>query len=192
MDFQDYGIHIQGSGKEIRVICPQCSPTRKKKTEKCLAVNTIEGVFFCHHCGWSGGLNRKDHKPIPYEKKQALPENVISYFERRGIPEGILEQERIGFCSEFGKGWIQFPYFQNSICVNVKYRTSTKNFRQKKGGKKVLYRYDKAMQSTQKVLAVTEGEIDALSCLISGKEAVSIPDGPHLRIQRISIPNSIF
>ena len=59
----------------------------------------------------------------------------------------------------------------------MKYRTSQKDFRQEKGGKKCLYRRDKAMGSTKKELVVTEGEIDALSCLVAGHEAVSIPDG---------------
>ncbi|MCD4674972.1 MAG: bifunctional DNA primase/helicase, partial [Desulfobacula sp.] len=89
----------------------------------------------------------------------------------------ILEQEHIGFENSFGKSWIKFPYYQNSVVVNVKYRTSSKDFRQEKGGKKIFYRYDKAMRSTKKTLVITEGEIDTLSCLISGFEAVSIPDG---------------
>ena len=176
MSFESYGIHIYGSGAEIRTICPQCSPNRKKSKDQCLAVNTIEGVWLCHHCGWSGSLKKSDTKPVPYDSKQALPEKVVHYFGSRGIPQGILEQELIGFEEKFGKGWIKFPYFYNSICVNVKYRTSQKDFRQEKGGKKCLYRRDKAMVSTKKALVVTEGEIDALSCLVAEYEAVSIPD----------------
>ena len=99
MSFESYGIHIHGSGAEVRTICPQCSPNRKKSKDQCLAVNTIEGVWLCHHCGWSGSLKKSDTKPIPYESKQALPEKVIQYFESRGIPQGILEQERIGLMS---------------------------------------------------------------------------------------------
>lgn len=177
MNFQDYNIQIHGSGKEVRTICPQCSPTRKKSKENCLAVDTIGGCWLCHHCGWCGGLKGNDYKPVPYKIKQSLPDNVIEYFEKRGIPQGILEQEQIGFENSFGKGWIKFPYFYNSVCVNVKYRTSTKDFRQEKGGKKCLYRRDKAMRSDKDALIVTEGEIDALSCLIAGFEAISIPDG---------------
>ncbi len=122
-------------------------------------------------------MKKSDVKPIPYELKKSLPEKVIRYFESRGISQGILEQEHIGFEESYGKGWIKFPYFYNSVCVNVKYRTATKDFRQEKGGKKCLYRRDKAMGSTQKELVITEGEIDALSCLVAGYEAVSIPDG---------------
>jgi len=175
MNFQDYNINISEQGKEIRTICPKCSPTRKKSKEKCLAVNTIDGCWLCHHCGWSGGLN-KNEKAFAISKGK-LPQNVIDYFKGRGISEGILEQEHIGFVTEFGKGWIKFPYFKNSVCVNNKYRTSTKDFRQEKGGVKCLYRLDKISKSDQTSLIITEGEIDALSCVQAGYEATSIPDG---------------
>ena len=56
----------------------------------------------------------------------------------------VLHQECIGFEQSGGKGWVKFPYFQNSVVVNVKYRTATKDFRQEKGGKKILYRLDLA------------------------------------------------
>lgn len=177
MSFQDFNIHFTGSGSEVRTTCPQCSPTRKKSKEKCLAVNTIDGCWICHHCGWSGGLKGNGYKPIPYKAPDSLPGSVIEYFKNRGIFQGILEQEHIGFENSGGKDWIKFPYYQNSVCVNIKYRTSKKDFRQEKGGKKILYRHDRAMRSTKKVLVITEGEIDALSCLIADFEAVSIPDG---------------
>lgn len=177
MSFEDFGIHINTTGTEVRTTCPQCSADRKKSKEKCLGVNTEKGVWLCNHCGWSGGLKGKDYKPIPYEEKPSLPKSVIDYFENRGIPESYLEQEMVGFKSEYGKNWITFPYFKNSVCVNIKFRTSTKDFRQVKDGKKILYRYDRISRSTKKTLVVTEGEIDALSCLVAGFEATSIPDG---------------
>ena len=177
MDFSDYGIVINSSGAEVRTTCPKCSPTRKNSKDKCLAVNTIEGVFFCHHCSWSGGLAGNDYKPIPYKQEQTLPDNVLKYFESRGISEGILAQEKIGFENSGGKGWIKFPYFYNSVCVNIKYKTATKDFRQVKNGKKCLYRLDKIRTSDKKTLVITEGEVDALSVLCAGYEATSIPDG---------------
>jgi len=176
MDFSDYGIHVLGLSGEVRTLCPQCSPTRKKSKEKCLAVNIDKGVWDCKHCGWHGGINDKDYKVFK-DPKTKLPENVIKYFESRGISEGILNQEHIGFETSGGKGWVKFPYFYNSVCVNIKYKTATKDFRQEKGGKKCLYRIDKIKTSTNNVLVITEGEVDALSVLEVGYEATSIPDG---------------
>lgn len=56
--FESYGIKIP-KGKtrgEIRTTCPECSQARRKKNEKCLSVNIDDGVWFCHHCNWSGCL----------------------------------------------------------------------------------------------------------------------------------------
>lgn len=176
MTYTDYGINITGSGEQVRSLCPQCSHTRRKSKDKCLSVNTTEGVWNCKHCGWSGSLKEKQYKVIPYEKS-ALPETVLKYFKGRGIPEGILTQESIGFEKSGGKGWIKFPYYYNSVVVNIKYRTATKDFRQAKDAKKCLYRLDKIKQSNKKTLVITEGEIDTLSVLVAGFEATSIPDG---------------
>lgn len=175
MQFSDYGIHVTGSG-EVRALCPMCSASRKKKSEKCLAVNTVDGTWLCHHCGWAGGLKEKDHKVFP-DPKTSLPDKVIQYFEGRGISRGILDQEHIGYETKGGKGWIKFPYFHRSVCVNIKYRSGSKGFYQEKGGKKCLYRLDRISSSTENLLVITEGEIDALSFLESGFEATSVPDG---------------
>ena len=177
MSFEDYGIQVSGMSGEVRALCPQCSQSRKKSTEKCLAVNIDKGVWSCKHCGWSGGLKGNDYKPIPYEPEHFLPDNVIKYFKDRGISQGMLEQEHIGFEKSGGKGWIKFPYFCNSVCVNIKYKTATKDFRQVKDGKKCLYRFDKIKTSTKTTLVITEGEMDALAVLEVGLEATSIPDG---------------
>jgi len=176
MNFSDYGINIVGPGAQVRSLCPQCSAGRRKSTEKCLSVNTIEGVWNCKHCGWTGSLREKQYKVIPYEKP-LLPENVLKYFEDRGITKGILEQEHIGFEKSGNKGWIKFPYYYNSVCVNIKYKTATKDFRQVKDAKKCLYRLDSISKTDKKTLVITEGEVDALSVLVAGFEATSIPDG---------------
>lgn len=176
MNYSDYGIELSGSGQQVRALCPQCSANRKKSKEKCLSVNTVDGVWNCKHCGWTGSLNEKQYKVIPYEKP-SLPENVLKYFSDRGITQGILKQENIGFEQSSGKGWIKFPYYYNSVCVNIKYRTATKDFRQAKDAKKCLYRLDAISKTIKKTLVITEGEIDALSVLVAGFEATSIPDG---------------
>jgi len=176
MDFSDYGIHISASSGETRTTCPRCSHSRKKSKEKCLAVNIDKQVWDCKHCGWSGGLKENNDKVFP-DPKAKLPENIIKYFKDRGISEGILDQEHIGYSKEFGKTWIKFPYFYNSVCVNNKYKTASKEFRQETGGKKCLYRLDRIRSSSKDSLVITEGEIDALSVLEVGYEATSIPDG---------------
>jgi twinkle protein len=176
MNFIDFGINVSGTGTEQRAICPRCSHERKKSKDKCLSVNTIEGVWHCFNCNWSGNLKPKDYRPVKYEKSN-LPDTVINYFKSRCISADILEQENIGFEKKHGKGWIKFPYFYNGDVVNIKYRSGTKEFRQEKDAKKCFYRHDKAIESEQTTLVITEGEFDTLACLECGYESVSIPDG---------------
>ena len=35
---------------EVQTLCPSCSHTRKKKTDKCLSVNVETGVAKCWNC----------------------------------------------------------------------------------------------------------------------------------------------
>jgi twinkle protein len=66
------GIEVRcGADGEQRVLCPMCSPFRRKARERCLAVNIDDerAVWHCWHCEWSGatggrGLERKRSKTI--------------------------------------------------------------------------------------------------------------------------------
>jgi len=58
--FEEVGIAVPpGASGEIRTLCPNCSDSRKKSRDPCLAVNVTEGLWFCHHCGWKGKLWRQ-------------------------------------------------------------------------------------------------------------------------------------
>jgi len=186
--FSDFGIEIpSGSTGEIRTTCPECSPHRKKSSEKCLAVNTEKDTWFCHHCGHSGGLHTEKNEcrtteptyKKPKYQKSDLPEKVIGWFRKRGIPKNVLTDNQIGYGSSFkGKGGIQFPYFKNGVVINVKHRSHDKDFRQEKNAAKCLYRFDAVSKCKGDTLVITEGEIDALSFQTAGFEMVtSIPDG---------------
>ena len=52
------GIDLQHDKVEYVTTCPQCSPTRRKKTVKCLSVKLSSDaiLFICHHCGDKGGF----------------------------------------------------------------------------------------------------------------------------------------
>ena len=55
--FSDYGIHIDESKSgNQKTPCPKCSANRKNSSDPCLSVNTVEGVYHCHHCGWKGSI----------------------------------------------------------------------------------------------------------------------------------------
>jgi twinkle protein len=196
--FSEVGINLPpyASG-EIRTTCPECSAKRRKSKDPCLAVNINDGVWLCHHCGWSGGM--KQGQNMPKQNQQAKSKKVKvdasstprdldtdKFFEGRGISTKTLDAEGIQDGLEWMPGpgkevvTIQFPYLRDGEIVNVKYRSADKSFKQVKGGEKCLYRFDtiQGLADGREALIITEGEIDALSLAECGFQAVtSVPDG---------------
>ena len=191
--FIDFGIVIERG--ESRTLCPQCSPGRMKKYDKCLSVDQEQGVWFCHHCGWAGGLGESSGERERAEKTFSKPHfvaseiddpKVLDWFKQRGISAKTLA----AFHVKSGPAWmhgpngggnvntIQFPFYLHGEVVNVKYRTGDKRFRQEKNAVKCLYNFDMAEKSVSERLLVTEGEMDCLALYESGYTAVvSVPDG---------------
>lgn len=53
----DFGISLPDSATgEVRSTCPECSESRRKSKDRCLAVNADKGTWVCWHCGWKGSL----------------------------------------------------------------------------------------------------------------------------------------
>jgi twinkle protein len=189
----DAGIAIPNDRSgEIDVLCPQCSPTRRKSRQRCLSVNTIDGTWFCHHCGWSGGLNAngagygarlrqrvpmspppKNYtlpKPLP---ESPLPQPVIAWFAHRGISESVLIAAGI----RWSDGAILFPYWRDGRLINIKHRTTLdKRFWMVAGAERILYGLDDIAGA--ETVCVVEGELDKLSVdTASGPPTASVPDG---------------
>jgi hypothetical protein len=56
--FADVGIDVPyGATGEVRTPCPRCSASRRKSRDRCLAIHMEKGLWFCHHCRWSGSLH---------------------------------------------------------------------------------------------------------------------------------------
>ena len=118
IDWKAFGIEIGSSrvSGNVKVLCPQCTPTRDNKTDRSLSCNLATGEFMCHHCGWKGVAvvhSEADKKewmerqlwfnrtPIRHEKKvykkpesknaAALNENALKWFrEERCISAATL------------------------------------------------------------------------------------------------------
>jgi twinkle protein len=189
--FSDFGIMIPpGRGGEIKVVCPQCSPNRKKQNYPCLNVNVEDGVWHCWHCDWSGtlkqGVWRKAQiKPVfskPVLKKEPVKDNWRKWLNGRGISDKTIEANELS-CEvvympqiEAETEAICFPFIRRGEVVNAKYRDLKKNFRMVAGAERVLYGLDDIDPAF--ALIWVEGEIDKLSLFEVGFEAcVSVPDG---------------
>jgi twinkle protein len=193
------------AGSDVKTLCPQCSHTRKKKTDPCLSV-TIDpddngAVFRCHNCSWSGNVNTKARK-TDYVPRKSAPikvshtpsprgDKVDEYFAKRGISREVLDRNHVGYEQQWMPGCengatvgvITFPYYRGGEVVNVKYRSGTKQFRQIKNAEKIYFGLDDLGKPDDNGvfnydIIIVEGEIDKLSLEMAGfRNVVSVPDG---------------
>jgi len=108
----------------------------------------------------------------------ALTTAAEKWFLARGVePETAIN---CGIYADQGGATLVFPFIENGVTVNEKYRRKGKNFSQKEGGKRTFWNWSALELAAleDKPLVITEGEMDALSALESGYPwAVSVPDG---------------
>jgi twinkle protein len=128
IDWKAYGIEIgtnRASG-QVKVLCPQCTPTRTNKSDRSLSCNLATGEFMCHHCDWHGvavvltDAEKKEWlqnqpwynpSPIRHEKKtykkpepknaKAVSDRALKWFEGRGISAATVAAMRITEGLEF-------------------------------------------------------------------------------------------
>ena len=139
-------------------ICPLCSESRKKKTDKCASLHWDSGLGVCHHCGESFQLHTYKKKTETKEYKRPikwnhtnLSDNLVKWFNGRGISQFTLRSLKVGEGIEsmpIGGGvWaerntIHFNFFENNEIVNIKYRDGKKNFKLFKDAKLIFYNLD--------------------------------------------------
>lgn len=129
-----------------------------------------------------------------------ISQRALNWFTTRAIdPELVARmgiytgrQERVGdddagVAPDANGDILVFPYFENGVEVNAKFRgkplpDGAKRFWQKRNGKKTFYNADilddPALMDGSSALVITEGEPDCLAVLTAGYPfAVSVPDG---------------
>lgn len=137
----------------------------------------------------------------------SLSEKMAQAFEDRGISAetaarlgvftGRAVRDDTGKVSSVephaGGNILVFPYFENGVAVNEKYRAKNasgeRRIWQKEGGKRTFYNADvlddPALIEGYASLIITEGEFDALCAIDCGFPlTVSVPDGSHLPPKR--------
>lgn len=175
-----------------KVKCPECTPTRKNKSDRSLYVNLNSGVAKCFNCD---ALSFRDSIEKKTETKYTIPdqtwknytklsEDIVKYFEARKIRQFTLNKfqitEEIHYQPVLKKKVrnIVFNYFEGSLVVNKKYRTREKQFTQSTGGKPIFYNINSAIGSDE--VYIVEGEIDVLSFSEIGIDSViSVPNGAN-------------
>lgn len=193
---EDLGINLHNKiSGTIKTQCPECSESRRNKKDPCLSVNIDEGLYRCHHCDFHGKVFVRMEKKKVFEKPlprlEKLEKETIRYFEER---RGITNNTLLRFKITDGNEWmpvagtqipvICFNYYRGSELVNVKFRGKNKDFKLVKGAELIFYNLDAIKD--EKIVYITEGEIDCLSLYEAGiYNAVSVPNGASKGSQKL-------
>ncbi|MBX2952292.1 MAG: toprim domain-containing protein [Leadbetterella sp.] len=197
MKWEALNIDLKGRNKgKVKVYCPQCRDTRSDKQDRSLSVDIDAGLFKCHYCSWAGSAAEKEdnewRKPVRMQAKEykkpekvgssELSEKVVKYFSGRGISVQTLQLMGVTEGLEYMPqksaevNTVQFNYYLNGEHINTKYRTADKHFKLTSGAELLPYNVDAIFGAS--TVIVTEGEIDALSWIEIGVQAVvSVPNG---------------
>ena len=184
--FANYDITTRRNSGQEKVKCPKCSHERKNKRDTSLSVDHDEGLWNCHHCGWSGSLKRlNEHKPekeykIPNYNNTQLSDAALAYLKGRGIGKATIIHfgltESIEKFGDERKKTINFNYYEGEKLINIKYRSREKDFKMAYGAKLIFYGLNN-LEGKEEVV-ICEGEVDALSFYEVQKFAVvSVPNG---------------
>jgi len=187
---------------QTRVVCPFCSPERKKKNLKDLSLTRLnDGAvgYFCHHCSASGAVQPKERKlsavPQITVSNNALEDQHYAWLKSRGISKETADKMKLFAAAKFFRrlnkeaAAIGFPYYREGSLVAVKYRSiEGKDFTQDTGGAHDFFGIDHIVPG--KPIIIVEGEIDCLSGMEAGLEnIVSVPGGAPMKVIENSDPS---
>ena len=128
-----------------KTTCPKCASSRKKSKDTSLSVDIDEGVWNCHHCGWSGSVNQYVKPDVRPEVKT---EGIFEFFAKRGISQDTVKtfsiSESVEWMPQTQKEHkvICFNYFMDGELINIKFKTADKHFKMVKDARKIPYNID--------------------------------------------------
>ena len=191
-DKKEYTIDVHKNG-ENQMVCPECSPTRRKKTDKCFSFNLNKGAGRCNHCQ----IVLVENKPFEPKRTQIefkrpkivkvskYTENCLKFFKTRLISEKTLLDLKVSEAVEWMPNaraeipTIQFNYFRNGELINIKSRGKNKDFKLFKDAELIFYNLDATIDN--ETIIICEGEMDALAIYECGfKNVISVPNGAGL------------
>lgn len=103
---------------------------------------------------------------------------VVQWLQSRGIEPATLADFKVGEQVQKGKCYAVFPYIRDGELVNVKYRNpdDKRDMRQEAGAEPCLFGWH-LIDPRARSVAITEGEIDAMTLHQCGIPALSVNAG---------------
>ena len=211
-NFTAYDVNIRNrKGGKLKTFCEKCRSTRRNKRDRSLRVDIDSGHCHCYHCGAdfyvpddSEEFRKQERKYASEHKEKAVPQHfrrpvfdptqmtLSEATEKwlvytRCIPQAIIaalritEQEEMMPQSGMKERCVCFNYFENGQLVNTKFRSGAKHFKMVTGAEQIPYNVDSLVGESTCI--VTEGELDAASCIAAGfKAVVSVPTGANANL----------
>lgn len=115
----------------------------------------------------------------PARAKREAPKSVLGeWLSNRGLTDATVEAFRVGEVERSGALYAVFPYIREGELINAKYRNiaDKKDMRQEAGAEPCLYGWH-LVDPKKRVIAIAEGEIDAMSLHQVGIPALSVNAG---------------
>ena len=103
---------------------------------------------------------------------------VLKWLVSRGITAATMQTFKIGEMARDGKSYAVFPFLRGSELINAKYRNpdDKRDMRQESGAEPCLFGWH-LIDPRARSVAITEGEIDAMTLHQSGIPALSVNAG---------------
>lgn len=189
----------KGTGQH-KIMCPSCSPERKKKNDRTLSLNITQDkiLYQCWHCQQQGivpleermpNIRQQEQKKVVAQKIQTdvLTPDSIAFLEARGISRetanqtGLMSSRQYIRAAEAEVDVVVVPYINKGTKYAEKMRWSGGKGFSCNGAPATLWNIDNVKADQDMIIC--EGEMDALSFIECGfTGAVSIPNGAPLKL----------
>lgn len=132
-------------------------------------------------------LGIRDAKPEREQKPFKRPEKpqchtaksgALEWLKSRGLTEKTVSEFKVAEQVRDGKTYAVFPYLRDGVLINLKYRNvaEKKDMRQEGGAEPCLFGWH-LIDPKARTVAITEGEIDAMTLHQCGVPALSVNAG---------------
>lgn len=176
--------------EHVRIPCPDCAGQRKRPHQSIptLSVTYTDDkyLYLCHHCGVKGSVQSREHhlQPAVQQIKPERPrvgpltQTTIDWLASRGISKETAERCGVGqsvrWFNRLGREGLAVAFHYPDA---TKFRSIEAKDFNCVGSPATLWLADKIGGDSPPVLALVEGELDALAAAECGIQALSVPHG---------------
>jgi len=186
-----------GQGQH-KIICPSCSHSRKKKTEKTLSlrIENEKALFKCWHCHIEGIIPMRDEMPevkqrispvATHVKEEPLSDNAVQWLNDRGISKSTAEFAGVKSTKRYIQSvgseteCVMFPYRNQGQEYAFKIRSLEGKGFSCNGAPQTFFNVE-GIQNEKEII-ICEGEMDALAFMEAGiTNVVSVPNGAVMKV----------